>query len=518
MAEEHKIGDTVWAKDPVKRYLTHAGKIVKIAPGFISIKKLSGSVTTHAASDVSKDFSKLNPNPYKDKKGMDESFVLKSSSGKVISTHFSEGEALKKKEELDKKTGETHQVSYGRTASPEEKNESSLDEGKKENSTNKSILEDILNEKTIANFKPPFHVRGNWVEDSRGNGICEMGTSRSALKDIAAALNAYTSEKNESEINEISQSTVDSYKSKAGEELKQAKKYSKSEYGDIAKRVMQRRKKGLKMADTRTESVEENDSVSHLTQNLPGKATHITKKDIRHSDGGIVSGSTTLRNVEGDKYEIRSGRYKGKIATFHPDNLQKLDESNKEIKVGSIVKPKIGPHAGQEHEVIHIHDDGTFNIRPHRMMAKQIRYRLGAVRCSKDQLQESYEKLEESSMEDLATGKGDGKELKSSPDYKRERRRLQQLMAMRRERDARVKRGYKEDDKDLDEGSIEEVSSTLLKSYAAKAREDADRLGKQGDRAKTNTTKLTKYVKATKRLLNAHKAEGKAAGKEFYGE
>lgn len=117
---------------------------------------------------------------------------------------------------------------------------------------------------------------------------------------------------------------------------------------------------------------------------------HITKKDIRHSDGGIVLGNTALRNVEGDKYEIRSGRYRGKVA-------------------------------------------------------------------------------------------------------------------------APVK-------EDVVEGSIEEVSTARLKSYAEKAREDAEKLTKQGDRARSDTTKLNKYVKATKRHLNAHKADDKISSNEFYGK
>ena len=43
----------------------------------------------------------------------------------------------------------------------------------------------------IQGFIPPFSVSGNWINDSKGRGICEMGESRDALKHIAAALNAY---------------------------------------------------------------------------------------------------------------------------------------------------------------------------------------------------------------------------------------------------------------------------------------------------------------------------------------
>ena len=77
------------------------------------------------------------------------------------------------------------------------------------------------------------------------------------------------------------------------------------------------------------------------------------------------------------------------------DRLTKesVDEAA-DVKVGSIVTPKIGPHAGRPHTVIHVHDDGTFNIKPN-MDVKKVKYHLGAARCSKKDLQESEFSLEE---------------------------------------------------------------------------------------------------------------------------
>ncbi len=549
--EEYKVGDTVWAKDPILRYKKHAGKVVKIEPAHVTIRRLSGKESRHIKTDVSKDFGKLNPNPYKtegqivsaDRKvGKDgrlyparreivESFNVKNKSGKVVDTKYSEGEAKKRAEELQQQTKEKHTVEYNRKA---------------------VVKEDSLDELNI--------------------------------------------------------STVKSYKDKAGEEAKQAKKFTKSEYGDIAKRVLDRRTKGLKMANSRLEEANNSGSLSVNMKHM--HKWKVDQDNVRYYDKIMAS--------------------KGKV--------QSLD-----------TRP-------YEDHLNHFNIFYTSTRSP---------------------------AVKESSMEDLASGKGDGKELKSSPEYKRDRRRLAQVLAARKVRDDRVKRGYPEDDKDLDEslksaiknikrglsgwdnkavgpggetndpkdivrrvkdrddaslirlhktikkplgfpfrnvdydekdkhtpaglqkravdremkkrgldesklamplkghvyhtksdaelkyivkdagetariqkgmssegkyldqmndastilhyrskggkqiiknqneategftGNIEEVSTALLKSYAEKAREDARRLSKQGDRAKTVQTKYDKYVKATKRHLNARKAEDRIQTTNF---
>jgi hypothetical protein len=96
----------------------------------------------------------------------------------------------------------------------------------------------------------------------------------------------------------------------------------------------------------------------------------------------------------------------GKLATESAENLeemidkdvQSLDETS-EIKVGSIVTPKIGPHAGKPHTVIHVHENGTFNIKPN-IDVRKVKYHLGAARCSRTDLKESHK--DEFSLEELA--------------------------------------------------------------------------------------------------------------------
>ena len=70
-----------------------------------------------------------------------------------------------------------------------------------------------------------------------------------------------TMAKEESQIDEVS---LGDYKAKATQQSKELKKHTSGEYGDLAKRMLARREKGLKMASTR-EEVEQVDEVSSQT-------------------------------------------------------------------------------------------------------------------------------------------------------------------------------------------------------------------------------------------------------------
>lgn len=54
--------------------------------------------------------------------------------------------------------------------------------------------------------------------------------------------------------------------------------------------------------------------------------------------------------------------------------------------VGDVVHPKVGPHKGEPHKVIHVHPDGSMNIVPQVQVHAQNKYRLGAARCTDDQI------------------------------------------------------------------------------------------------------------------------------------
>ena len=60
-------------------------------------------------------------------------------------------------------------------------------------------------------------------------------------------------------------------------------------------------------------------------------------------------------------------------------------------KVGDKVTVKRGPHAGQAHEIIHVHKDGSVNVKPHKMMPHQIKYRMGAAKAKPNEIKKMNE-------------------------------------------------------------------------------------------------------------------------------
>lgn len=51
------------------------------------------------------------------------------------------------------------------------------------------------------------------------------------------------------------------------------------------------------------------------------------------------------------------------------------------FKKGDKVTVTRGPHAGDAHEIIHVHPDGSYNVKPHNMPTNKIKYRLGAAKA-----------------------------------------------------------------------------------------------------------------------------------------
>lgn len=71
------------------------------------------------------------------------------------------------------------------------------------------------------------------------------------------------------------------------------------------------------------------------------------------------------------------------------------------FKVGDIVKPKIGPHKGQNHKIIHDHGNGRYNIRPQLPRPDMIKYRLGAATAHAADL-EKVSSIKEENINELS--------------------------------------------------------------------------------------------------------------------
>lgn len=73
----HKVGDSVWAKHPTEKHKTLTGKVTKIGRTFTTLQHKDGTEGVYKHADVSSDFEKLNPNPYRknESEELDESTV-----------------------------------------------------------------------------------------------------------------------------------------------------------------------------------------------------------------------------------------------------------------------------------------------------------------------------------------------------------------------------------------------------------------------------------------------------------
>lgn len=67
-------------------------------------------------------------------------------------------------------------------------------------------------------------------------------------------------------------------------------------------------------------------------------------------------------------------------------------------KVGDTVTVTRGPHKGAPHKVIHVHKDGSVNVKPHKMMPHQIKYRLGAAKAKSSEVR----KMNSESIDEIA--------------------------------------------------------------------------------------------------------------------
>lgn len=127
-------------------------------------------------------------------------------------------------------------------------------------------------------------------------------------------------------------------------------------------------------------------------------------------------------------------------AASHKDRMQIVKES---YQVGDHVVPKIGPHAGQVHRVIHVHPTGHVNITPAK--PGKNRYHLGAAKADPKDLEDApghgSKKLEEAWK--------DNSLARSIVNRKSIQEVFQAAKDKKNPKDAKVKPGDFDKDKDL---------------------------------------------------------------------
>lgn len=111
--------------------------------------------------------------------------------------------------------------------------------------------------------------------------------------------------------------------------------------------------------------------------------------DLQALGKGLVGGaapkkSTIQANIEDEPKKTAVNTPPAEKAAADAEEVE--GETPAEFKVGDKVKPKVGPHKGQLHNVIHVFPDGRINLTPVGLKGAQIKYRQGAVTATADQV------------------------------------------------------------------------------------------------------------------------------------
>ena len=123
----------------------------------------------------------------------------------------------------------------------------------------------------------------------------------------------------------------------------------------------------------------------------------LTKPKSRQMKNKDKEMMVTLPNKKGgvktiDKKDWDKFKKKGYIQAESTE----VNERNyrEAFKVKDTVIPKVGPHKGVKHEIIHDFKDGTYNIKPIGLSSRQIKYRMGAAKAKKADLKSVKEAVE----------------------------------------------------------------------------------------------------------------------------
>lgn len=102
----HKVGDTVYATHPVKRYTTMTGKVTHVGRTLTTLTHKDGTTGTYPHHDVNKDYEVLHPNPYtKEREKRANESVSEEFKDQAGATKKSAESRAKVKHDLEKTFG-----------------------------------------------------------------------------------------------------------------------------------------------------------------------------------------------------------------------------------------------------------------------------------------------------------------------------------------------------------------------------------------------------------------------------
>lgn len=148
--------------------------------------------------------------------------------------------------------------------------------------------------------------------------------------------------------------------------------------GDIFPYIKVNLNKGLVYNLTQESSAGEIDAVAFET-----RATKL--KFARIIDGAVDMREGAIPAEKGNTVTVVH-KTSGKELVITKQALPRYEKMGFKLaegfKVGQTVTPSKGPHKGQPHKVIHDHGDGSYNIKPHNIPPRSIKYRLGAAKAN----------------------------------------------------------------------------------------------------------------------------------------
>mgnify|MGYP001609612098 CR=1 FL=1 len=135
--------------------------------------------------------------------------------------------------------------------------------------------------------------------------------------------------------------------------------------------------------------VKEDHSPEHLNY-IFAKAEHpkeyaaskVKKPKVKRMSKDAIYKSLGMTKVKG----ALGGTYYEGVEKWRSLDNPMQTKSVPKYQIGSTVKPKIGPHKGTNHTVIHVHADGSYNIKPEVHVSSN-RYRQGAARAQEKDLE-----------------------------------------------------------------------------------------------------------------------------------
>ena len=155
-------------------------------------------------------------------------------------------------------------------------------------------------------------------------------------------------------------------------------------------------------------------------------------------------------------------------------------------KVGDTVTVTRGPHKGEAHKVIHVHSDGRVNVKPHKKMPHQIKYRHGAATAKSSEVRKmSTESIDEiaRSMTPMKKKFGDAKVRSNRAMHSHENEAQKKAHAAHMKKKHNVTTKYHGDDEVSYHGTKKNVRKALGNHYGGDhdhAKEEHPHIYKEG--------------------------------------